>query len=391
MNRRTTIDGAGHKVTISGGGAVQLFAVEPSAELSVRALTVANGVAQGSGGGIFNFGTLRVFDSTFTGHRATATGGAPTANGGAIFSLGTLEVVNSTFAGNSAEVVGGAIANQGTASIVNSTFANNAVGQSGAAIITSGTLTLRNNVFADRSPGGNCVSFSGTIVDSGGNIATDESCTFTQSTSLSNTDPLLDPAGLKDNGDPTQTIALCTAANAPAGCSGPSPAIDFAANCPAADQRGMPRGGDGIAGCDSGAYEFFVPPAGKRYCSILGDDRPPSKLDQDVYHFRGMKGEDVALSLDEFAGAMNSGKQASLVLIDAIKGVYFVRHDGGDLPNRIVAKLPASGWYYVAVAEHPKSRHGMPFRGNYCVTLESSMQASGSFEPTQTVESQLNH
>ena len=78
-------------------------------------------------------------------------------------------------------------------------------------------------------------------------------------------DPQLDPAGLRDNGGPTQTVALCTAVGVPDGCSAVSPAIDAGdqAICSAApvddlDQRGFVRPGAGHTNCSIGAYEADV-------------------------------------------------------------------------------------------------------------------------------------
>jgi hypothetical protein len=102
------------------------------------------------------------------------------------------------------------------------------------------SATLRNTIVANSPSGGNC---AGVISDGGGNLqypGTDCGGTITSA------DPLLDPAGLQDNGGPTETIALQVG----------SPAIDAAAsaNCPAEDQRGLdrPQG----AACDDGAWEM---------------------------------------------------------------------------------------------------------------------------------------
>ena len=65
---------------------------------------------------------------------------------------------------------------------------------------------------------------------------------------LSNTNPLLDPAGLKDNGGLTQTIAL----------QPDSPAVDLVGQSacppPTTDQRGVGRPQE--EACDSGAFEL---------------------------------------------------------------------------------------------------------------------------------------
>lgn len=88
-------------------------------------------------------------------------------------------------------------------------------------------------------------------LSNGGNITTDSSCGFEESTDLQNTDPRL--ASLADNGGPVQTHALL--AN--------SPAIDHAFPIDAwTDARGVaPQDGDGdgLVAADSGAYEYAPP------------------------------------------------------------------------------------------------------------------------------------
>jgi len=100
---------------------------------------------------------------------------------------------------------------------------------------------VANSIIAN-NPKGDC---NNPITDGGGNLASDDTCSFTAATSRKNLNLQLDPAGLKDNGGPTPTIALLPG----------SPAIGAAVSCPppTTDQRGIarPQG----AACDSGAYE----------------------------------------------------------------------------------------------------------------------------------------
>ena len=91
---------------------------------------------------------------------------------------------------------------------------------------------------------GNCAR---ALIDQGYNLSSDSSCRLTASTSLLNTDPKLDPAGLANNGGPTQTIAL----------QPDSPAVDLmpaGSSCPATDQRGVSRPQGPT--CDLGAFEM---------------------------------------------------------------------------------------------------------------------------------------
>ncbi len=262
-----------------------------------------------AGGAIASSGTLTITNSTFSGNSASYSGGGGFASGGAIASSGTLTVTNSTFYFNSAWVYvdisggadGGAISNAGTLTISNSTFSGNGasaysnlgyeVSASGGAIASSGTLTVTNSTFSGNgaqnsgniagggtlkgtilaySGGGNC---SGGITDGGYNMADDTTCSFVTGSGSRVITPTskinLDPLGLRNNGGPTQTIALLSG----------SPAIDaipFTLCTDASghqlttDQRGMPRPDplDGPGGpCDIGAYEFQKPVPAQR---VLG-------------------------------------------------------------------------------------------------------------------------
>jgi hypothetical protein len=149
-------------------------------------------------------------------------------------------------------VSGGAIFNQrdpisnsgGTLNVTTSTFTGNSApslfGPGGGGIHNIGDLapaTLINTILASNF-GGNC---DGTITSGGHNIDDGTTCgSTTANASLSNTNPQFDPAGLKDNGGPTQTIALL--ANSPAINAGDA---DVCATAPVngLDQRGYLRPG----------------------------------------------------------------------------------------------------------------------------------------------------
>jgi hypothetical protein len=263
------IDGGGD-VTVSGNRELRVFTVDPGAAFSLSNLIVSDGHDADYGGGIFNKGTLTVTDSTFSDNHAADTG-AGIANfgtltvsgstfsgnsgdfdGGGIYNEGErLKVTNSTFFGNNGGLGGGGILNYGgPAEVVNSTISNNTSFE-GAGGIYGGMFTLRNTIVANNA-GGNCgwSPARPPVVDGGYNVDDDGTCGFTRATgSLPNTNPLLDPAGLRDNGGPTQTIALQPG----------SPAVDLvgqdACAPPTTDQRGVGRP-QGEA-CDSGAFELM--------------------------------------------------------------------------------------------------------------------------------------
>jgi hypothetical protein len=241
-----TINGpASPGITISGGGVEQVMQVAAGATLNLNNLMIADGVS-GRGGGIFNSGTLIVTNITFSGNSAVG--------GGAIENVGTLTVTNSTFSKNSAtDGSGGGISNLGTLTVTNSTFSGNGAADIGGAIENlKGAISSVKNTILAASTGGNC---AGTITDAGFNISDDNACAFSATGSRNSTNPELDPAGLADNGGPTQTIALLVG----------SPAIDAIplalctdqAGTPlTTDQRGFARPDAGENACDIGAYEF---------------------------------------------------------------------------------------------------------------------------------------
>lgn len=161
------LDSTGHHVTLSGGGANRVLAVERGVTLTLSNLTIAGGYSQdgSGGGGVYNDGTLNVLACTFQGNTVVGSNAAPVwqpgfpGNGGAIYNsaTGLLSVDGCTFWNNSATggsgmngyagaimgmggpsidggpgssggaASGGAIYNAGTARIVNGTFASNSV------------------------------------------------------------------------------------------------------------------------------------------------------------------------------------------------------------------------------------------------------------------------
>jgi predicted outer membrane repeat protein len=231
------IDGGGD-VTVSGNDAVRVFEVGRGAELSLRSLTVSDGLAFDRGGG----GALAVEGSTFSRNLSDDNGGAiyndeggtlevsgstfstnegDFAGGGIENDSGTAQVTNSTFYANESGI-GGGIDNGGVLTVTNSTFSGNSASESGGAISAFGAVTLRGTVLAESPFGGSCQRQP---IDGGYNVSDDGTCGFDQATgSLPDTDPLLDPDGLQDNGGPTKTVALRP----------DSPAVDLVAEgaCP---------------------------------------------------------------------------------------------------------------------------------------------------------------
>jgi Right handed beta helix region len=221
------------------------------------------------GGGIDNSGTVTITNSTLSGNVAENGGGISNNEGG------TVRITNSTLSGNKACFAstsggcqlnqpplpisrGGGIFNSGTVIITNSTLSGNVAKDDGNSLLNRGRVTITNSIVANPPGTENC-SGPGTITDRGVNLDSGPAqlpdarkCGF----SLSG-DPLLDPGELRNNGGPTETIALCTGMGTPMGCLRRSPAIDAGNICGVApnniDQRGFVRPVGGT--CDIGAFE----------------------------------------------------------------------------------------------------------------------------------------
>ena len=299
-----TVVGSGAATTIiSGGGPHSVVRVNGGANVSLAGLTIRNGAPPicafghgSSGGGISNYGTLTISNATIASNRADYGGGIYNAGtlaindstisgnyschyGGGIYDAGTVTINDSTLSGNSANSCegggqGAGILVRGTASLNNSTVSNNTACDGGGIFVFSGAaslnnstvsnnsaygiegigglqgaVTVKNSIVANNSRG-NCDS---SVISSGYNLSSDNTCNFHEAGDLNNIDPLLGP--LQNNGGPTQTQALLDGSPAiDAGNSGGC--TDGSGHLLTTDQRGMPRPDhEDTGGCDMGAYE----------------------------------------------------------------------------------------------------------------------------------------
>jgi CSLREA domain-containing protein len=222
--------------------------------ITISNSTIGNNISQIpiiGGGGILNTrlsgnnnGVLVVENSTFVDNQAGNEGGAI-----GNYSGGDATISNCTFTGNSAVNGGGALYNEQTMQVNDVTLSENTATSGGGNIDNDGVLKISNSIVSNSS-GTNCAN-TGILDSLGNNLDNGNSCGFTKSGDLSNTDPLLDPSGLQANGGPTLTIAL----------QGKSPALDAASSTSSEteDQRGISRP-QGSAP-DIGAFELEVTPA----------------------------------------------------------------------------------------------------------------------------------
>lgn len=173
ITANTAIDGIGHTVVLSGGGANRLFTVTAGSVLTLRRISLYNGHAGSAfGGAVFNDGgTLNISQSALTYNQARF--------GGAVANVGgTTTIANTTIAMNHTNGLGGGggIVNSGGTTIVtNATIAlNNGYGGGGVNNL-AGTITFRNSIVAQNGWKGNCVN-SGTFNGTLSNRDDDDTC-----------------------------------------------------------------------------------------------------------------------------------------------------------------------------------------------------------------------
>ncbi|MGH9512523.1 MAG: choice-of-anchor Q domain-containing protein [Terriglobales bacterium] len=242
---------SGNSATDNGGG---IYIYQGLLTTLTNSSLFGNSAASG-GGGIFNYnGPLTLTNSTLSGNSASQGGGIDNYVDN---NQGTMVVINSTFSGNSAASGGGINNDYGPLTLINSTLSGNSASQGGGINNYMGTATAKNNIIANNPSGRNCSG--STFISQGYNLSDDASCPFNQVGDVNNTPAGLDPGGLKNNGGPTQTIALLPT----------SPAVNAIPLNPTnycIDLNGAPVGTDqryltrpqGSA-CDIGAYELIDP------------------------------------------------------------------------------------------------------------------------------------
>ena len=272
------IEGASASSTIIDAAGIQgVFDIlTPVTQVVLRRMTITGGENGGGGGLYIALANVLIQDCEISGNTAYDAGGLQ-------IQLSTVRIERSLIANNVAEVRGGGFRAFGLSAnlparvaIVNSTITGNSAGQGGGALISDDSYvelinsTVTNNTaslgsafdresaaigslqFTNSIIDGDCTSFaSGGTLSFGGNLSRpDNFCGLNHPTDQPDvTDLRLGP--LAWNGGQTQTFSLFP----------DSPAIDAAGEtCDATDQRGEERpydgDGDGVARCDSGAYEL---------------------------------------------------------------------------------------------------------------------------------------
>ena len=245
----TLTDGKG----IGRGGAILSEGNLTLREMRITENQVIQGAGYtGRGGGVANYGTLRIDSSTIDHNTGPE-------NGGGVYSLTNLVVVNSTISGNTSGFGGGIHVNTGVVTIESSTITRNHASVRGGGLrrFPNATTDVHNSIIAgNTSPLGpdGYEESNGTLTGSHNIIGIGDQFRFVDGVNNNRVgsvttplDPLL--ATLRNLGGPTPVHGLLPG----------SPALEHAdaGNFPRFDQRGIARPVDVLP--DAGAFEYIAP------------------------------------------------------------------------------------------------------------------------------------
>jgi CSLREA domain-containing protein len=367
------IEGEGMAI-LDGNAADRIFEIQPGKAVSISGLTLQNGQTPLFGSAIANQGNLTMEHVILQDNHQTD----KTGNGGTIFTydLGSsLEITNSAVVNNWAAIDAAGLYNvAGTLTLTNVTISGNhgygvANLQGGQTQIKFSTLAddfgayeiwnpgiggaveIGNSIIAGRTTEGNCfqpVTSDGYNLDSAANGTTD-TCGFSGSNDLTNTDPRLLP--LTDNGGGTLTRALDPA----------SPAVNSAdpVFCSGTDQRDVarPQG----AQCDRGAFELQNPPAPATQTPLPTKTRPPEMTPTPLAPLNVHSA--VQFTLNASANC-RQGPGTRYNRVSALeKGVAVDVAGQNDAKTWVLVKLPASGetcWVALSLGDLSGSLYGIP-------------------------------
>ena len=256
---------------IGDGGGIH---VESGVQVIVDNVVVTDNSATGSGGGIYNVGTLTVSNSTISDNEAGNSGGGISASNGAI------QINNVTVSNNEATNDGGGVfLSNGTHNLTNVTISGNTAGDEGGGVFVRKLATgnhyyntITDNTAGDKGGGLRNEFSGGTVKVTGSIIAGNRGPTGSPDDVSGTIDPpatsiiggstvnLLEP--LADNGGPAETHALKP---------GSLGAINQGGTATAGETDGR---GYTIADTirDIGAFELGgIPPAGTNDAPIITD------------------------------------------------------------------------------------------------------------------------
>jgi hypothetical protein len=156
--QNVVVDGSNHTVSFSGGGTSQMLAIPPGVNVTLRNLTLSDGVTN-QGGAISNGGVLTASNVNIVGNRVIEMGGA-------IFNLGTVTLTSVMFSNNTASPQWPYFTGGGP-------YEGGGEGFGGALCNSNGTVNLTNVIFSGNTAQGSVwgsSAYGGGVFNEGGAI-----------------------------------------------------------------------------------------------------------------------------------------------------------------------------------------------------------------------------
>jgi hypothetical protein len=304
---------------VRGGGGMYNYYASPV----INQCAFVNNTTGRHGGGILNSGGApQILSSTFSGNTA------PDGSGGGIYNSSSAVFTGCTINNSSAYQEGGGLCNISSSSVfTNCTFDSNVVtnGQAATAIFNSGgvpkftncTVTGTNSLSStamysyNSSPVvTNSIFRTGAyqeIINNGGattvTFSVVTSTTANPGTGNTEADPLLDAAGLQDNGGPVETVAI--------GVGGSAEDSGTATGAPVNDARGVAR----QTPPSIGAYELISYTVGGEVSGLASGNE---------IVLQNNDGDDKTITIDTlytFSTAVENGKSYAVTVLTQPSGL----------------------------------------------------------------------
>ena len=271
---------------VAGGG---MYTYSPTNNPTLTRVIFDNNSSATNGGGMFiGQGNFTLTDAVFTNNSANMGGGlyneasglvmnniafsdnsAVTYGGGMMQSTyGKVSLANATFAENSAQN-GGGFANFSSykhdpSTLTNITFTGNTAKTDGGGIYNSSWSIIRNTILWGNTDLSGLQVYDNVNATMSDSVVEGECSIYTICTNITTDDPLLGTLG--DYGGFTQTIPIQAGSSAIGATNN---------NCPATDQRGLPRSNPT---CDIGAFELVTDIDAPTIISITRVNPNPTNL-----------------------------------------------------------------------------------------------------------------
>ena len=263
IGKSLTLTGDGADTTIiqaaanSGDATHRVFNIN-GGSVAISGVTIRHGKVSGDGGGILSGGGLSLTNSDVIDNVST---GDSLSRGGGIRNFGTLNITDSTINGNTARDGGGGIYNSGTLTVNSSAVNGNVVGgphipNFGGGIYSTGILIITNSMVS-----GNTAPDAGGILNAGGTL-TLTSSTVSSNTATGATRTTGAGGGIFNTGTATLTNATISGNTAGPGhtgggifncaaCGGPSATATISVLNSTINGNGASGGGGGIHNNDA--------------------------------------------------------------------------------------------------------------------------------------------